>query len=343
MLMDATQFQEMLSPYIIRRDKREDPEVQRFHEHSKLPINEYRRETEILVETTDLPMVWRRAVCAAESLSVVTRQSTDSFAKRLRLTLGNGHGIAVLLDQINRDEEADQEQEAHDGLEPQNAHKHVGVETADIKRQQRAEWWLNSIRHAFGDGDDSLFDHPAIQKAVEAIESETRRSEKVLVFGRFTRPMRALVDLLNAREMLRRVQQNQVWPQAKVHGDRDGNAEDSEWPAVRAAHRQLMSPLRLETLDETLRVAYESERQHRGQFRDHLISRIDEGMKTIPDPGAIIIALFEAFKRSVNSNTQGEQHTLALVARAMMELLEALTPVSPLPIMRAHSANSSWL
>jgi hypothetical protein len=36
-----------------------------------------------LVRTHDLSTAWRKAICAAESLSVVTRQSSDPVAKRL--------------------------------------------------------------------------------------------------------------------------------------------------------------------------------------------------------------------------------------------------------------------
>lgn len=319
----AARFQETLSPYLLRRDKREDPEVLRFHDHSKLPINAYRKESEISVETTDLSTAWRKAICAAESLSLVTRQSDDPVAKRLRLTLGNGHGIASLLDQVNRDDD-DRKQEQHDVAEREtNLNENTG-DSADRKREARAKWWLNAINQAFTQGNDSLFDHPAIKKAAEAIESATQRDEKVLVFGRFTLPLRALVDLLNAREMLRRVQNKQPWPQAKVHGDQDGNAENSEWLAVRAAHRQLMSPVQLETLDETLRTRYERESQRREQFREHLISRIEQGWEG-NYPGARMKAIFDAFKRSVDTNTPGEraeQRSLALVARAMMELLD---------------------
>ena len=109
----AAAFQRVLCPCLIRRDKREDADVQRFHRVSHLPINAYRREKEVLVETTGLSEPWRMAICAAESLSVVTRQSEDAIAKRLRLTLGSGHGIAVLLDAVKRSEE-DSMQEAWD-------------------------------------------------------------------------------------------------------------------------------------------------------------------------------------------------------------------------------------
>ena len=326
----AARFQETLSPYLLRRDKREDPEVLRFHCHSGLPINAYRKETEISVNTADLSTAWRKAICAAESLSVVTRQSGDPVAKRLRLTLGNGHGIAALLDQIKRADD-DHRQEQFDAANAVTEQKEKTVSAGDVKRQGRAEWWLNAISQAFNQGAESLFDHPAIKKAVETIEKETQRGEKVLVFGRFTRPLRALVDLLNAREMLRRIQNNEPWPQAKVHGDRDGDAEKSEWHAVRAAHRQLMSPLQLETLDETLRTRYERERQRREDFRERLIPEIERGWKG-HNARSHFRAIFAAFRRSVDANTpgeRGEQSSLALVARAMMELLEGSDAEAP--------------
>ena len=320
----AARFQEVLSPYLLRRDKREDPDVRSFHAHSGMPINAYRKEIEISVNTTGLTAAWRKAVCAAESLSVVTRQSSDPVAKRLRLTLGNGHGISALLDQIKRVDD-DHRQEQFDGAYTVNEPKDETEKTADHKRQERAEWWMNVISQAFVKGGESLYDHPAIKGAVEAIETETERGEKVLVFGRFTRPLRALVDLLNAREMLRRVQNKEPWPQAKVHGDRDGDAENSEWLAVRAAHRQLMSPLQLDALDETLRVTYERERQRREQFRERLVPEIERGWQG-HNPGARYRVIFDAFSRSVDANIRGdgaEQSSLALVARAMMELLES--------------------
>jgi superfamily II DNA or RNA helicase len=189
----AKEFEETLSPYVLRRDKREDPDVQLFATHSGLPINAYREEKEILVETSTLELPWRKAVCAAEALSVVTRQSADRDAKRVRLTLGNGHGIAALLDEIKRDEIEDQKQQAEDDKNEEVERSQIGEDPADAKREQRARWWLNVISRAFDDSDASLFYHPAILKCVEAIEQETRRGEKVLVFGRFTRPMKALV------------------------------------------------------------------------------------------------------------------------------------------------------
>lgn len=320
----ASEFQTTLSPYLIRRDKREDPDVIRFCEHTKRPINEYRRESEILIKPSDLSSAWQEAICAAESLSVVTRQAADPVAKRLRLTLGNGHGIAALLDQTKRDKEDSQQEafsQADRGAERQESLiDDLTGDAGEAKRQARATWWLGAIQRAFGPNDDSLFDHPAIRAAVEAIELETEQGGKVLVFGRFTRPLRALVELLNAREMLRRVEKKEPWPQSRVHQDSDG----SEWPAVHAAHRQMNSSIQLEALDDTLKMQYDRRRRDRDRFRDALVSRLEQGFERNP-LGTHIASLFAAFKRSVGTQTHGDnsdEHILTVVARAMLELLE---------------------
>ena len=345
--MAAAEFQSTLAPYLIRRDKREDPEVQQFHAYSNLRVNEYRQEREIKVETSQLSMAWRKAICSAESLSVVTRQKDDPVAKRLRLTLGNGHGIAALLDQTRRHDGDDRKQEEDDRKrreqeEADSRGKQGEDDASDLpderKRRERAEWWLDTIKQAFSQGNDSLYHHPAILAAVATIEDATSHGEKVLVFGRFTRPLRALVDLLNAREMLRHVQNDEPWPQAKVHGNPDGNAEESDWLAVHAAHCQLDSPIDLATLDKILNTRYYRDQHRREGFRERLISGIEEGWEKIGS-GTRIRAIFDHFKRSVEPmdvEDREEQRSLALMARAIIELLgNQSSDVSPADISKA--------
>ncbi len=173
---------------------------------------------------------------------------------------------------------------------------------------------------------------PRDRAAVKAIEDAAAAGEKVLVFGRFTRPLRALVDLLNAREMLRRVQTDQPWPQAKVHGERGGNPIDSEWPAVRAAFSQLQGSIDLRSLDEQeldrkLTTRYERHRRQRTRRRSELVALIDRDLKAA-DPGPRINAIFAAFKRAVENpaNDQtAERHPLALVDRAITEIADDLS------------------
>ncbi len=319
----AIAFQGALSPYLLRRNKSEDPAVQLFLRHSHLPTNAYRRETEIAIETATLPTSWRQAVCAAESLSLVTHQSDDLVAKRLRLTLCNGHGISALLGQDKFDEKLDMEKEEYDKAQSNETSDGNADSDIDNKRQERAEWWLKVMTNAFSTGDDSLFDHPAILAAAKSIEEVTGQGEKVLVFGRFTRPLHALVDLLNAREMLRCLESKRLWPQAKVHGSSSDGADQGEWPAVRAAHRQLQCRISLEQIDQKLKTQYTELEKQREKLRSNLIDNIENGLRD-PDTAPRTRSLFAAFKMSAQrlAGIAGEGHPLALISKALHELME---------------------
>ncbi len=312
----AKGFKDALRDYLLRRDKREDPWVREFAAHSGEGLHAYRNEREIVIETSDLALNWRKSVCAAEALSFVTRQSDDPVAKRLRLTLGNGHGIAALMDHIHSDDKEDRKQNVADGV-PELDDPSEAIPAPD-KRLQRAQWWREVMVQPFADGNAALLEHPAILGATKYIEEVCQRGEKVLVFGRFTRPLRALVDLLNAREMLRNLDSQQPWPKSKVHVN--------EWPAVEAAHRQLERPgaLNRDALDRLLDKQYRRLEQQRRSVRDSLLANIEKGFGQVP-PSDRVRALFDAFKKEIaktpKEEVDGEENSLAVVARAMQELI----------------------
>jgi hypothetical protein len=132
------------------------------------------------------------------------------------------------------------------------------------------------------------------------------------------------VDLLNAREMLRRVERGEAWPQTKVHGDPDGDGENSEWAAVRAARSQLGSPVRLDTLDRTLRTRYDRGNYLRERFRERLIPNIEHGLASLSGASYAAKMIFDALKRSVQGDgarERTEHHPLGLLSRALMELV----------------------
>lgn len=324
----AMAFHKALFPFVLRRDKREDPSVQLFQAHSGLPIGKYRIEREILIDIDQLPAIWQQAVCAAEALSFSTRLANDPVAKRLRLTLGNGHGIVALLDQVKHDDVRDKKQEKYD--QGQSAADMPVVDTAPPtvsskdKRQLRANWWHSTIIKAFGTGDDPLFEHPAIQAAVRAIEEVIREGEKVLVFGRFTLPMRRLVDLLNARAMFFALKNKVPWPQTSVHGKPRGTADESEWSAVRAAHRQLKTVLDLDVIDEAqldidLQRQYSRFESKRQRFRERLLDNMTTGFAELNlNKEDQCLKAFEAYSRFI---TRGSKEDLQLVSRALLELL----------------------
>jgi hypothetical protein len=317
----ARTFEQALTPYVLRRDKREDVAVQDFHCYSGLPLSAYRDLShEIAVDPSGLSGPWKQCLCAAEALSLVVSGREDPVAKRLRLTLGSGHGIAALIAEVTRTE-ADAKQDLEDGIAP-------AAELPDgppDKRTERALWWQQVMVEAIGGSRSHLFDHPAIRAAVEAIEAANRQGEKVLVFGRFTRPMQDLVDLLNAREMLRCLEQGRAWSQAKV-------AED-EWPAVAAAQRQLGIGQDWDrtALDTRLEEQYARLERLREQLRRNLIEQLHQGLNGRHEAQRAV-RLFTTFRLSIESagSDGGDHRALVQVARALLELLpESVEPNSP--------------
>lgn len=313
-------FKKTLDPYLLRRDKREDPCVLAFQTRSGEQFHAYRREREICVDTACLSDAWKQAVCAAEALSLVTQQADNSISKRLRLTLGNGHGVATLIDQIHRHEVDDKQQNEDTEIRSSCGTRDVAVPSSKDKRTQRGEWWQTvMIQASQGNsrGEAALYDHPAILAAVAAIEDVCQRGEKVLVFGRFTRPMRALVDLLNARAMLRGVDARAPWPQSKVH--------DSEWNAVVAAQRQLQQvrPMNRGELDRFLDRQYKRLEEQRRKIREELVFHIELGLGQIA-ASPRVQALFASFKQAARLASNSHEHSLAVVARAIQELVGAI-------------------
>ena len=315
----AKDFKRALSPYLLRRDKRQEPAVVRFQEISGEGYHAYRREQEILIDTARLKPEWKHAVCAAEALSFVTRRSDNTAAKRLRLTLGNGHGIAALIDQLQRDDIDDHKQTKADSSQETSSKCDSVADLSAAKRLLRADWWQDVMTQPFVNSGSALFEHPAILAAVEEIERVCRTEEKVLVFGRFTRPLRALVQLLNAREMLRCVDGNRPWPQSKVH-------ENDEWDALLVAHRQLerQGVLDRNLLDHALAEQYQALENQRRNIREKLVSSIEEGFTT-KQPDKRVRALFDAFKKTTTEISEkvqdSDDHALAVVAKAIYELI----------------------
>ncbi|EYD74396.1 hypothetical protein Rumeso_04081 [Rubellimicrobium mesophilum DSM 19309] len=301
----ARAFQEALSPFVLRRDKRRDEDVVRYrqavlrnrsaalHEPLAADVDSYRWQHEIPVDLSRLDPSWKRAVCAVEALSFVSEMGKDPLSKRLRLTFGNGHGIASGLDHAGQEEvdptlALDGDPEGIAASDPEA----VGATSSEggppDKRAQRISWWKGVLAQV-GGRSDPLFEHPAIVAAAREIDDYATRGEKVLVFGRFTAPMRALVALLNARQMLRALDEGRLWPQSQV--------AQEDRSAVEAAHRQLgrPDPFDLGRIDAALAAQYLVLERRRGRLRQKIFDLIGEGLR--PDePGAA--ALLAAARRT---------------------------------------------
>ncbi len=316
-------FKKTFDPVLLRRDKREDETVARFERLSGEGPHAYRIERPIDIDASELPASWRTAICAAEALSFVTKGQSDNIAKRLRLTLANGHGVCALMDQALLDTEQDKAQVKEDGIEPADL---AGIIVpAGSKRERRADWWKQRLNMAFQpalslpeQADAALCEHPGIRAAVGAIEEVCRPpiDEKVLVFGRFTRPMRILVRLLNARALLRALQAGTSWPQEQV--------AEADVTTIRIATGQLGLEWSLEEINERLHRQYAELEQQRETFRETLIERLDDALASWSGCPPHVHGVFDAFSSSVRQSDgqrlPGTVSPLALVARALHEL-----------------------
>lgn len=275
----ATNFQKGLEAWVVRRDKRRDETIMLFDKHAPNGMS-YRREHPIEVHAGNLSPGWRRIVFAAEALSVIGQAAADTTAARARLTISNGHGVAGIIDKLAKrragdsrleDEEADRQQIAEDGAdEGVEASAELTAEQYGVrKRKQRADWWKNALTASFADGTESLYEHPVLSAVVDEIENYTRSGEKVLVFGRFTRPMRVLTDLLNARAMLRAVRDGTPWPQEKTSDDDQG--------VLRAAANQLELEYDRKRVDDILTASYKAFETQRQTLRNHILALIESG------------------------------------------------------------------
>jgi SNF2 family DNA or RNA helicase len=339
----ATKFQSVLSPFVLRRDKRQDQAVQQFVSATKLSHDAYRYEQNIGIDVTTLEPAWQQAICAAEALSVVTsglKFGQNEQLKRLRLTMGNGHGLAAVIDSLRY--VAEQDNEADDqNNDIINVDSKTPLSHTEKKRTERALWWSKVMEQPFKDkdGDEVLFHHPATLAAVAVIEDVTGNDEKVLVFGRFTRPLSCLVQLLNARAMLRALAKGISWPQSKVHGFRDGNSDESDWPAVRAAHQQMQSNICLNTLNMVLYEQYQDLQKRRKSLRNDLPGLLAEGFLS-NDFAPRVQSLYTIFIQEIAKRTDEDKpdQSLALISRALIEQLgEDELPLNPARYAKAFA------
>lgn len=186
----ARDFQQTLSPWVLRRDKREDSFLASFC----AAHGSHRDISPVEVALADMPLEWKRAFIATEALSLLGEHQLSPHERRLRLSLPDGRGITEVDGILDAGE-----------VSPANA-------------RQRS--WAGLANIVARGGYAALYSHPAILRATSEIETAVSEGQKVLVFGRFTKPMRALTLLLDAREMVRRVSGADTpenrWPQSKL-------------------------------------------------------------------------------------------------------------------------------
>ncbi len=355
----SNEFCEALGHYLLRRDKRQVPSVKKFLElyknQNKLDnyaeYHSYRREEEIKIKTEDLDGAWKKIICAAESLSFVQSNYKAELQKRIRLTLGNGHGIAALIDQFyqsDRDEkqiELDSKQIKAVMQNTAEQDEFTGENAVKSKEKKRLEWWSNvlqsqiqqlqekaskdcSVSVHVADAEEAkekvnpiLYSHPAIMAAVDKIEKVCQSGEKVLVFGRFTSPLQALTNLLNAREILRFAD---TWKEGNTSYLPVSTVPKRLCTVLPIAHKQLLESKQLNSLrefnlnsiDKILNNQYYKLDNQRSKFRKSFVEMLDQELSGQPE---YIKYSFSELKKSDGSISS--ENSLSALMKALQELL----------------------
>lgn len=197
----AEGFQLAYANVVTRRLWRDHPDVQRFSEATGRTglAHPHRRFLDPhTVRLAELDQPQRELLAHAECLAVASRGIETEQALK---TAGarSSQGLPLWSEK------------AIDADDPAFGGELSGSSAAKQKRQA---YWLQRLRHADVHHEDgtgrekaaiSLQWHPRIKAAVELIEALTGSHEKVLVFGEFLEPMRALNRALNIRHYLRHV------------------------------------------------------------------------------------------------------------------------------------------
>ena len=181
-----------------------------------------------------------------------------------------------------------------------NKRKKQGA-TAEAKHQERADWWLNTIGQAFDQGDKSLLDHPAIKKAVEAIEEKLSRTKKCWSSDDLPDHYAHLSICSMPVRCCAAFRTRNRGPKPKCMATGTAMPRTASGRSA-PAHRQLNSPLQLETLDRNTAYSLRPERQRREEFRERLIPRSSAvGKDIIPERISKRFLILQAFRRCGNT------------------------------------------
>lgn len=200
----ATAFKSSMVSHVLRRDRREDAEYRRYFE----AYGDYRNVTDISVSPeTHAECFTRdrlRRFCAAEALSMLPQD--NARIKRMRLSVAPGHSLDAGASQLAS------ENSVEENAEPPLPE---GADAASNESSATAGFWLDRL----GKTAPNIYDHPALLAVIREIEGFAARGEKILVFGRYIRPLQALTRHLDARAMLQALVSGGSWPGQTIEKD----------------------------------------------------------------------------------------------------------------------------
>lgn len=190
LLVAARAFSRALSPMVTRRRRMHQEEWHRLLPPGLINAGAHPHRTYALrhIEINGLDDSWRKMVLALESQGVAAKGVSHYGLACRQSDIRYAQGLKCEFD-----------------LEEDEGHK-------IDRKMQRTVFWHKLQRDLSdrinGSGGNWLWNHPRILQSADRIEElcqfkDGRPQDKVLVFGRFTEPLHALRDVLNARHLLR--------------------------------------------------------------------------------------------------------------------------------------------
>ena len=190
LLVAACRFSRALSPMVTRRRRMHQVEWQRLLPPGLINAGAHPHRTYSLrhIEINGLDDLWRKMVLALESQGIAAKGISQYGLACRQIDIRYAQGLNCEFD-IAEDE----------------------YRTADRKMQRTVFWkklQKDLSERINGGVGNWLWNHPRILQSADRIEElcrfkDGRPQDKVLVFGRFTAPLHALRDVLNARHLLR--------------------------------------------------------------------------------------------------------------------------------------------
>lgn len=191
LIKSARQFKKALAPFVTRRRRLHQEEMQHLLPAKLQGTHPHRELKTHTIEINGLSEHWRKMVLALEGQGLASKGIASLGHAQRQADIRYSSGLQCEYD-----------------LEEPRQKVAKEFSRKDLRVRAWAKLQRGLSDSMSGKGESWLWNHPRILQAADRIEElcaldGLNPREKVLVFGRFTEPMKALRDTLNLRQTLR--------------------------------------------------------------------------------------------------------------------------------------------
>ncbi len=191
LIKSARQFEKALAPFVTRRRRLHQEEMQKLLPANLQGTHPHRELNTHPIQIQNLSEPWRKMVLALEGQGLASKGLASLGHAQRQADIRYSSGLQCEFD-----------------LEEPKQHVAEELSRKDLRMRAWAKLQRDLSDSMSGKGESWLWNHPRIVQAADRIEELCTLDgltprEKILVFGRFTEPMKALRDTLNLRQTLR--------------------------------------------------------------------------------------------------------------------------------------------